>query len=346
MILGMAISDSHAQDARARSRSPRRGHAGVQASVYLAGFVLTLTIAVAGVPAAALAQTVLPEFQLQDPDDGLEPGEALLGVIETPPARLVPRSYATESETRTPDQLFDAALAAMKLASFDEAQRLFEIFVARDPRHPQADDARRQLSELYQRNSIGRPSTGSPIETTGSTNSLLPEPAAVAAPALPQAPQPLRAPPARWVAATIPVGGRLENSFMLSAGDRVFFSARSAELGARARTVLAAQARWLKRHPQLSAVIEGHADDETLSDEDLDRLSAERAQAVYDRLIEEGLAPSRLAIAPFGRAKPVAVCASALCATQNRRAVTVVTPQRLSELPDLVSKGRSADASP
>lgn len=345
MILGTAISDTHAQDARARSRSARRGHAGVQVAAHVASVVLTLTIVVAGVAATASAQDVLPEFQLQAPDGGLEDGEALLGVIETPPARLMPRSYATESETRTPDQLFDAALAAMKLASFDEAQRLFEIFVARDPRHPQADEARRQLSELYQRESIGRPSTASSIETTGSTNSLPPESAVVAAPALPPAPKPLRTPPARWVAATIPVGGRLENSFMLSAGDRVFFSARSAELGARARTVLAAQARWLKRHPHLSAVIEGHADDETLSAEDLDRLSAERAQAVYDRLIEEGLAPSRLAIAPLGRAKPVALCASALCAAQNRRAVTVVTPQRLSDVPDLVGDGRSADAS-
>jgi peptidoglycan-associated lipoprotein len=83
----------------------------------------------------------------------------------------------------------------------------------------------------------------------------------------------------------------------------------------------------------LYAVIEGHSDDPALDDSGLDRLSAERADAVFQRLLEEGVSPERLAIAPQGKTRPIAVCKGADCAAQNRRAVTVLTAQRVSELP-------------
>ena len=43
----------------------------------------------------------------------------------------------------------------------------------------------------------------------------------------------------------------LEEQFITEAGDRVFFSAGSAELGSRARGVLQAQARFIKLRPDL-----------------------------------------------------------------------------------------------
>lgn len=245
--------------------------------------------------------------------------EVPIGVIETPPDRLVPRTSALDTENRSSDQLFAAAMDELKAARFDEAQRLFEFFVARDPKHPDAQEARKHLAELYQRDAAP-PAAAAVLE--------LPE-AGAHGPAAALTPLPA----ARRVTLSVPVQGALESKFMLEAGDRVFFSARSADLGSRARAVLAAQARWLKKYPHLSAVIEGHGDDAALSAAERDALSAERAQAVYNRLIEEGVAAQRLAISPLGAAKPVAACEQPECSAQNRRAVTVLTPQRLSELP-------------
>lgn len=243
--------------------------------------------------------------------------ETLFDVIKTPPDRLVPQ--ARDEDPRSPDALFDAAMSELQGARFDEARRLLELFVVRDPQHPSVAEARRHLSELYQIDSKAV-LHGGPAETAA-----MPDVAPAAAPVVPVA--------ARVVATPRSVGGKLEDSFMLEAGDRIFFAPRSSELGSRARSVLAAQARWLKRNSGLYAVIEGHSDDPALDDSGLDRLAAERADAVFQRLLEEGVAPERLAIAPQGRTRPIAVCKGADCAAQNRRAVTVLTAQRVSELP-------------
>jgi peptidoglycan-associated lipoprotein len=238
--------------------------------------------------------------------------ETLLGTIEILPDRLVPK--ASPDDPRSPDALFAAAIAELQNERFSDARRLLELFVVRDPQHPLVPEARRHLWELYQ------------------LDSKPPKEAAPAEPAV-MSESPPGLPTARSVAGARPIGGRLEDSFMLEAGDRVFFAPRSAELGSRARSVLAAQARWLKRNSGLSAVIEGHVDDQALDAGGVDRLAEERAQAVFRRLVEEGVAADRLAVSPQGTARPVATCRSPECAAQNRRAVTVLTAQRLSELP-------------
>lgn len=254
-----------------------------------------------------------PIVLAQDVSSEVQP-ETLFDVIKTLPDRLVPQ--ARNEDPRSADALFDAAMADLQGARFDEARRLFELFVVRDPQHPSVPEARRHLSELYQIDSKTVPH-GGPAETAA-----MPEVAAAPAPVA-----------ARVVATPRSVGGKLEDSFMLEAGDRVFFAPRSAELGSRARSVLAAQARWLMRNASLSAVIEGHCDDPALDEDGIDRLAAERAEAVFQRLLEEGVAPERLAIDPQGKTRPVAICKGADCAAQNRRAVTVLTAQRVSELP-------------
>ena len=77
--------------------------------------------------------------------------------------------------------------------------------------------------------------------------------------------------------------------FQAQVGDRVFFSEGSAELGARARTALEAQAAWLKRHKALSVTVEGHADDAGAVSHNLE-MSWRRAEAVLRRLVESGVA--------------------------------------------------------
>lgn len=119
----------------------------------------------------------------------------------------------------------------------------------------------------------------------------------------------------------VPLGTAAE--FQSQVGDRVFFSEGSAELGARARTALAAQAAWLKRNTAVPVIIEGHADDSEAASYSLE-VSQRRAEAVRRRLIETGVAPERIRIVAYGRERLIAECALPGCAAQNRRAVTVV----------------------
>lgn len=137
----------------------------------------------------------------------------------------------------------------------------------------------------------------------------------------------------------------LSEDFQVTAGDRVFFAETSADLGSRARTVLSAQARWLKRHPEVPAVVEGHADDQGTREQDA-ALAERRAVAVRDRLLEEGVEPGRIVMRAFGRDRPVANCAAPECAVQNRRAVTVLGQDASSsrgrgEIPGLATAPRA-----
>jgi peptidoglycan-associated lipoprotein len=111
--------------------------------------------------------------------------------------------------------------------------------------------------------------------------------------------------------------------FQTQVGDRVFFSESSAELGARGRLALEAQAAWLLRHPHLLVTIEGHADETGVARHNLE-VSQHRAETVRRRLIELGIARERIRTVAYGRQRLVADCAAAACAAQNRRAVTVV----------------------
>ena len=77
------------------------------------------------------------------------------------------------------------------------------------------------------------------------------------------------------------------------------------------------------RWHEFEAAIEGHADEPGTEQENI-VLSEQRAEAVRDRLIQEGVEPSRLAVVPLGRSIPVATCADTDCRAQNRRAVTLV----------------------
>ena len=99
----------------------------------------------------------------------------------------------------------------------------------------------------------------------------------------------------------------------------------SASIGGRARTVLEAEARWLKAHPDVKIKIIGRADDGG-SGEDGKVLSAKRAEAVRDKLVEAGVPASRLGLEARGSGEPVATCKSALCQAQNRNVETLIAP--------------------
>ena len=199
------------------------------------------------------------------------------------------------------------------------AQTTFESVIARFPDSAAAGLARRGLGDLYR---------GTPAESAAAAAAVpivAPAAAPVAPPAALAPPRPAQATPGRgpvWeqeLRRNAPIQAKLRGE----AGDRIFFSAGSAELGTRARMALAAQAQWLIRWHEFEAAVEGHADEPGTDEENL-TLSRQRAEAVRQRLIEEGVEAGRVSAVAAGRAQRVATCAAPDCSSQNRRAVTLV----------------------
>jgi outer membrane protein OmpA-like peptidoglycan-associated protein len=192
------------------------------------------------------------------------------------------------------------------------AQETFESVIARFPDSAAAGLARQRLGDLYR----GTP----PPRATAAVSNPVPAPLSARVAAV----SPLASAPARgpiWeqeLRRNAPIQAKLRGE----AGDRIFFSSGSAELGTRARMALAAQAQWLIRWHEFEAAVEGHAD-EPGTEEDNVALSRERAEAVRQRLIEEGVEASRISIVAAGRTQRVATCTAPDCTSQNRRAVTL-----------------------
>jgi len=209
----------------------------------------------------------------------------------------------------------------------DFARETFESVIARYPSTTAATAARRQLGALDSSetaNADSRPAFDFAVPATGSIN----------VPTLSDAPDAADAGPSHTPSwdRELRRNASIQSKLRVEAGDRVFFSPGSAELGGRARAALSAQAQWLTRWREFEAAIEGHADEPGSEEENI-VLSQQRAEAVRERLIEEGVEPSRLAVVPLGRSLRVATCADTDCRAQNRRAVTLVfatgTRQRL-----------------
>lgn len=216
-------------------------------------------------------------------------------------------------------RLFADGLEDLESGDLSAAQSAFERVIAQDPQGHLAGEARRYLADLYDR---ARAPAARPAAARAPAFEEKRSALGAADVVLPKAAGPETAADVGSLGVTIAEG--VEATFIAEAGDRIFFASGSADLGQRARVVLAAQARWLASHPEVNAVIEGHADDGAISAEQLNALSQQRAAAVRDRLIEEGIPATRLAVVASGRRHPVSDCDGPDCAAQNRRVVTVL----------------------
>ena len=243
-------------------------------------------------------------------------------------AHAEPSSYAAAAtpygaEERAHELYLDG-VEKLAAGHRDFARQTFEQLIARYPTASVAEDARRQLGELYRERSFRFREPAMRDLHSPSRHQTRPA-------RLPRRRSPTSALPARTCGpARSPSWDQelrrnvsIQSKLRIDAGDRVFFSTGSAELGSRARSALAAQAKWLMRWREFEAAIEGHADEPGSEQENI-VLSEQRAEAVRDRLIQEGVEPSRIAVVPLGRSIPIATCADADCRAQNRRAVTLV----------------------
>ncbi|WP_291003300.1 OmpA family protein [Hyphomicrobium sp.] len=226
-----------------------------------------------------------------------------------------------DSEQRA-EELYLDGVEKLAAGHAEFARETFQSLIARYPTSAAAAHARRELAALDQDSAARGFAEGGPQARAAAPPAMT---GSIAAPALSDAPAPLALPATRSPAWDVELrrNASIQSKLRLEAGDRVFFSPGSAELGSRARSALAAQAQWLMRWHEFEAAIEGHADEPGTDQENV-ALSEQRAEAVRQRLIDEGVEPSRLAVVPLGRSVRLATCADTDCRAQNRRVVTLV----------------------
>lgn len=112
--------------------------------------------------------------------------------------------------------------------------------------------------------------------------------------------------------------------FATNVGDRVFFLQDQSTLTPEASGTLSKQAGWLKQYGQVTVQVEGHADERGTREYNI-ALSARRATAARNALIQQGVPANRISSIAYGKERPVALCDAEQCYSQNRRAVTVIT---------------------
>ena len=238
------------------------------------------------------------------------------------PLQRPPGWQRQQSET---DGLLEDAMEDLARGRLPDARRLLEMVIEQFGNTASADEARRLLAPIYANLRSKNPSPGA-AAASGTSNSDTPR----FDPVRPASVRPFddeqENADRKWKSEVVRVR-LLEQDLRSNVGDRIFFGEGSAELGARSRVVLAAQAAWLKRYPELAITVEGHADDHGSQDFNRD-LAEKRAHVVRDRLVTEGVEAARIGVEAMGRENPVAPCQDAACAAQNRRVVTHLVAPR------------------
>ena len=110
---------------------------------------------------------------------------------------------------------------------------------------------------------------------------------------------------------------------LIAVGDRVLFDYDSATLDTSAKILLDAQSRFLRANTDLNFIIEGHCDERGTREYNL-ALGEQRATAVRDYLVIQGIDPDRIKVISYGKEKPAVVGSNTMAWSKNRRAVTII----------------------
>lgn len=114
-----------------------------------------------------------------------------------------------------------------------------------------------------------------------------------------------------------------EQDFVVNVGDRVYFDFDRYDVRADAQPLLAAQAAWLKKYPEVMVRIEGNCDERGTREYNL-ALGARRANAVRDFLVAQGVSPSRITTISYGKEKPIDLGSGDEADQHNRNAHTAI----------------------
>ena len=110
---------------------------------------------------------------------------------------------------------------------------------------------------------------------------------------------------------------------LIAVGDRVLFDYDSAKLDSSSLILLDAQSRFLRANTDLNFIIEGHCDERGTREYNL-ALGEQRATAVRDYLVIQGIDSDRIKVISYGKEKLAVVGSNNMAWSKNRRAVTVL----------------------
>ncbi len=107
--------------------------------------------------------------------------------------------------------------------------------------------------------------------------------------------------------------------------ERILFSVNSHALDKKAGDTLLKVAAFLRDHPEVKVIVEGHADEDGPDDFN-SQLSRERAEAVYKRLLELGIPPSMMTVVAHGERYPTDIMRTD--SGQSRRVEIVISKNK------------------
>ena len=110
---------------------------------------------------------------------------------------------------------------------------------------------------------------------------------------------------------------------LIAVGDRVLFDYDSAKLDSSAKILLDGQSRFLRANTDLNFIVEEHCDERGTREYNL-ALGEQRATAVRDYLVIQGIDPDRIKVISYGKEKPAVVGSNSMAWSKNRRAVTII----------------------
>ncbi len=98
----------------------------------------------------------------------------------------------------------------------------------------------------------------------------------------------------------------------------VFFDFNKADIRADARSVLSRDAEYLRAHPEVKIVIQGHCDDRGGEEYNIG-LGDRRAMEAKEYLVSQGISPERIQTVSLGKEQPFCTADNDDCWQQNRR---------------------------
>lgn len=117
---------------------------------------------------------------------------------------------------------------------------------------------------------------------------------------------------------------KTDNGIQVYLKNDILFATGSAELSAASMQTLTDLNKVLKKYPKNRIVVQGYTDS-TGSDAINNKLSTQRAKAVYDFLLGSGLKTLSISYVGYGSSNPIASNATAEGRAQNRRVVLAIT---------------------
>ena len=137
----------------------------------------------------------------------------------------------------------------------------------------------------------------------------------------PTPPQTYEGPPPQPPAGPTP--GSVQD-FVINVGELVYFDFDRSEIRPDAQPVLAAQAQWLLRWPEVRVRIEGNCDERGTREYNF-ALGARRADAVRSFLIARGVPAGRITTISYGKERPIDPGHDERAWARNRNAHTAIT---------------------